>query len=197
MMRRVVLASLLGVGACGLSERPFVERRQWPLIVRRPTVRPPRAHGRVLLVQSVRANAELTGRGLITLQTDGSMRTSFYEEWAVPPAQAIEDDLRQWLAGSGLYAAVLAPGSRLSADIVLDATLLAFWANLKTNRARVSLGLVLLDQRRGAVRILLQKTVTAEANLASADPPAIVAALRAALVEVLQMTEQALAPSAR
>lgn len=197
MMRRILLASLIGVGACGLSERPFLERRQWPLIVRRPTIRPPRPRGRVLLVQSVRANAELTVRGLITLQPDGSMSTNFYEEWAVPPAEAVSDDLRQWLAGSGLYAAVLAPGSRLSADLVLDATLLAFWANVKTNRTRVSLGLVLLDQRHGPIRVLLQKTVTAEANLASAEPPAIVAGIRAALVEVLQLTEQALVTSAR
>lgn len=151
----------------------------------------------MLLVQPVQAAAELTARGLLTLQPDGSIRTNFYEEWAVPPAEAIEDDLRQWLAASGLYAAVLAPGSRLSADLLLEATLLAFWANLQSRLARVSLGLVLLDQRPGPIHVLLQRTVTADAKLASAEPPAIVAALRAALAEALRMTEKALAPSAR
>ena len=117
--RRAVLASLLGLGGCGLSQRPYLERRQWPLIVRRPAALPARARGRVLLVRSIRAGPGLEARGLQSLQPDGSVKVDFYEEWAVPPAQAIEDDLRQWLAASGLFAAVLAPGSQLPADLVM------------------------------------------------------------------------------
>ena len=44
-----------------------------------------------------------------------------------PPAQAVEDGLRQWLAATGLFGAVLAPGSRLAADLVLEGDLTAFW----------------------------------------------------------------------
>ena len=137
--RRAVLASLLGLGGCGLSQRPYLERRQWPLIVRRPTTEPARPRGRVLLVRTVRAGPGLEARGLQSLQPDGSVKVDFYEEWAVPPAQAVEDDLRQWLAASGLFAAVLAPGSRLPADLVLEGDLTAFWADVPAMRARASL----------------------------------------------------------
>jgi cholesterol transport system auxiliary component len=191
MRRRIVLAFLLALPGCGLAQRPYLERRQWPLIVRRPAALPPRARGRVLLVRTIRAGPGLEARGLQSMRPDGSINVDFYEEWTVPPAQAVEDDLRQWLADSGLFAAVLAPGSRLPADLVLEGDLTAFWADLPAKRARAALSLVLLDQRPNPVKVLLQRTFTGFAPLASTEPPAIAAALRAALSDVLRQAEAA------
>ena len=87
MNRRALLLPLLLAG-CGLSERPYAERRQWPLIAPRPTALPPRPGGKVLEVRGFRAGPGLEARGLQSLDADGSIRTGFYEEWAVPPAQA-------------------------------------------------------------------------------------------------------------
>ena len=100
------------------------------------------------------------------LQRDGSLHVDFYEQWAVPPAQAVENDLRQWLADSGRFSAVVAPGSRLNADLVLEGELDTFVADPNTGMARVALALVLIDQRQGSTTVLLQRTVTAEVRLA-------------------------------
>jgi ABC-type uncharacterized transport system auxiliary subunit len=167
-----------------------VQRRDWPLDVARTPALPARRRGKVLLVRGVRAAPGLEGRGLQWLQPDGSVHLDFYEEWAVPPAQAVEDELRQWLADAGLFGAVSAPGSRLNADLVLEGELTAFSADLKAGVARASLALVLLDQRPSPIRVLLQKTESAEVKLSGNDPPAIVEALKAALVEVLRQTER-------
>ncbi len=197
MNRRVLLAGLLlGLTGCGLSQRPYLERRQWPLIVRRPVTLPPRRGGRVLLVRAVRAAPGLDARGLQSMRADGSLDVSFYEEWSVPPAQAIEDDLRQWLAASGAFAAVVAPGSRLPADLVLEGELNAFWADIPARRARVSLGIVLLDEHGADAKVRLQRTFVAETPLIGADAPAIAAALRAGVADVLGRIEAALAPQA-
>ena len=72
--------------------------------------------------------------GLQWLQRDGSVHVDFYEQWAVPPAQAVEDDLRQWLADAGLFRAVVAPGSRLNADFVLEGELDAFMRRSERRR---------------------------------------------------------------
>lgn len=194
MNRRTLLATLpLAFSGCGLSQRPYLERRQWPLIVRRPVALPPRPGGRVLLVRAIRAAPGLDVRGLQTMRADGSLAADFYEEWLVPPAEAIEDDLRQWLAASGAFSAVLAPGSRLPADQVLEGDLTAFWADLATMRARMTLGIVLLDQNRanGTVRIQTQQTFTSETPLAATDAPAVAAALRTAVSDVLGQIETA------
>ena len=196
MRRRVALAGLLALAGCGLSERPYAEKRRWPLVVRRPSSLPPPRRGKVLLVRSIGAAPGLGVRGLQSLQPDGSLNVDFYEEWAVPPAESVESDLRQWLADSGKFRAVVAPGSRLNADLVLEGTLTAFLANPSAGTARVTLSVVLLDQRPNPVKILMQRNFTAEERLASADPPAIVQALRAGLADVLRQVEEAVGPAA-
>jgi cholesterol transport system auxiliary component len=194
MRRRATLAAFLALTGCALSERPHVDKRIWPLVVRRPTAAPPARHGRVLLVRSVRAAPGLEARGVQSLLPDGSMQADFYEEWAVPPAEAVESDLRQWLAESGLFQAVLAPGSRLSPDLIAEPELLAFWADLPAARARCALSIVLLDQRQGATAgVLMQRTFAASVPLSATDVPAIVESLRAALADVLRQIEAALA----
>jgi cholesterol transport system auxiliary component len=198
MRRRLLLAGAVAVAGCSvLPQQPAVQRREWPLNVGRTPVLPPRRRGRVLLVRSVRAAPGLEERGLQWLQPDGSIRIDFYEEWAVPPAQAVEDDLRRWLGDAGLFSAVPAPGSRLNADLVLEGQLTAFAADLRAGVARASLALVLLDQRPSPIRVLLQRTESAEVRLEGNDPPAMVDALNAALVEVLRQTERDIAAAVR
>ncbi len=198
MRRRWLLGGAVVLAGCSvLPEQPYVQRRDWPLDVRRTPALPPRPRGRVLLVRAIRAAPGLESRGLQWLQRDGSLHVDFYEQWAVPPAQAVEDDLRQWLAGAGLFRSVLAPGSRLDADLVLEGELSTFKADLGAGVARASLALVLLDQRSGPVKVLLQKTETAEVTLAATDPPALVEALKAALVAVFGKAERDIAAATR
>jgi ABC-type uncharacterized transport system auxiliary subunit len=193
MRRRAILTAFLALAGCGLSERPHVDKRIWPLAVRRPVAAPPATRGRVLLVRAVRAAPGLEARGVQWLQPDGSMHVDFYEEWAVPPADAVDTDLRQWLAESGVFRAVLAPGSRLSPDLIAEPELLAFWADLPAGQARCALSVVLLDQRPGsATGVLMQRTFSAAVPLTTTDAPAIVENLRAALADVLRQIEAAL-----
>jgi cholesterol transport system auxiliary component len=198
MKRRLLLAGAAALGGCSvLPQQPSVQRREWPLDVARVPALPPRRRGTVLLVRSVRAAPGLEERGLQWLQPDGSVRIDFYEEWAVSPAQAVEDELRQWLGDAGLFSAVPAPGSRLNADLVLEGQLTAFAADLKAGVARVSLAVVLLDQRPSPIRVLLQKTESAEVKLVGTEPPVMVDALKTALVEVLGQTERDIAAAVR
>ena len=148
MRRRALLAAPLALAGCGLETRPYAERRQWPLLVHRPQALPPRTGGPVLLVRSFTAGPGMEARGLQSVQPDGSIRTEFYEEWSVPPAQAVEEAVRSWLAQSGLFSAVLAPGSRLAADLVLEGELDALWTVPAENTARAALGLTLVAQER-------------------------------------------------
>src|SRR3712207_7059154 len=46
-------------------------------------------------------------------------------EWVAPPAELVEEALRRWLTGSGLFSAVTVPGSRARSDLVLETELTA------------------------------------------------------------------------
>jgi ABC-type uncharacterized transport system auxiliary subunit len=185
--------ALAASGCSVLPTVPYTQRRDWPILVPPPAALAPRASGPVLLVRSVTAAPGLDGRGLLTMQADGSMHSDFYEQWAVPPADGVEAALQTWLAGSGLFGAVIASGSRLPADLVLEAELMQFWAEPAAGRADAALALVLLDQRRGASRVRLQRNVAGQAPLAGADAPAVAHATLAALADAFAQTTQALA----
>lgn len=197
MRRRWLLAGLPFLAGCGLSERPHVAKRDWPLLVPRPQSLAPAPRGPVLLVRLVQAGPGLEARGLRSLTGDGSVQTDFYESWAVPPAQGVEASLRAWLAGSGHFAAVLAPGSRMAADLVLEAALTEFIADPAKGVARAAMSLVVLSERDGTPRLRAQHALTGEAALPGSDAPSVVQALRAALAELLRATEQALAGQPR
>jgi len=183
----------LGLAGCGLSERPYLERRDWPLTVPPPAREGASVRGRTLLLRGTQAGPGLEARGLQSLQPDGSVRTDYYESWSVPPAQGAEATLRQWLEASGRFSAVLAPGSRMSADWVMETTLTALVADPTHNVARASLSMVVLDQRTGTPRVLAQRVFSAEAPLtAGAEVPARVAAMRTALGSVFEQILQSL-----
>lgn len=190
MNRRMVLTAPLLLAACSvLPQHPYVERRQWPLDPRRPTVLPPRPDGAVLLVRTLRAGPGLESRGFRRLRSDGSVRTDPYEEWLVPPAEAVETALRDWLAASGLFAAVVAPGSRLPAGLVLEASLDALVA--EPGRLRIALGLVLLSSRE-RITPLLQREVSADAPLPNDGAETLAHAANAVLASLLGRVEQVL-----
>jgi len=191
MRRRVWLVGAAGLAGCSvLPRQPYLQKRDWPLLVRRPVALPPRPDGPVLLVRNIQAAPGLETRGVQWKLPDGSLHVDFYEQWAVPPAQAVEDALRLWLADAGLFKAVVAPGSLLPADLILEGELTEFLGDPQAEVARVALAVVLLDERPKPLRVLLQKTERATAPLASTQPPAVVQALQAALEAMLRQTEQ-------
>lgn len=197
MKRRFVLSTPLILAACGLSERPYTERRQWPLMARRPQTERARLQSSgpnspILLVRALRAGPGLDVRGLQTLQADGSIRTDFYEEWAAPPAQGAEEALRAWLTATGRYSAVIASGSRLEPDQILEGELTGLWTIPATNQAHCALGITIVAQRASTTRVILQDRFTAEAPLAGTSPREAVEAQAAALARVLAQVEAAL-----
>lgn len=196
--RSFLLLSGALLGGCSvLPTRDYQQRRDWPLNPRRASVAPPRANGRVLLIRTMTAAPGMDARGVQWLMKDGSLNTDYYEQWSVAPAQAMEEAMRHWLADSGLFAAVVAPGSRINADFVMEPELTALIANPEAGTARASLSLVLSEPKGERTRVRLQKTETAEIPLRGTGVEAIVAGLREAAAAVLQQAETALAAAIR
>jgi len=196
MRRRLCLIGLpLALAGCGgVLSRPYLPRQDWALAVPFPDARPPRRGGKVLLVRSVQAAPALGDRGLTTLAPDGAMQTDFYNRWAVPPAEGVGSALRQYLAESGLFAAVLAPGSLAQAGLTLEAELMQLWTEPGARRAVASLSIVLLATGGATPHVLLQATESATSPLApGADAGGEVAAQLAALADVFRETTAALA----
>jgi len=199
MKRRLLIAAplalaapLLIAGCSSILERPYVERRQWPLMPRRVGVVKAPANAPILVVRGLRAGPGLDVRGLQSLRADGSIEVGFYEEWLAPPAEAAEEALRRWLADSGLYSAVVGAGSRLQGDHVLEGELTGLWTIPPLGQAHAALGITVVSERGLSTRVLMQQSLSAEAPLSGTSPREAVAAQTEALASVLAKVEGSL-----
>jgi ABC-type uncharacterized transport system auxiliary subunit len=163
-----LLPFLPALGAsCSAFNRPYQEVQRYALLPERPRREPPARRGPVLLLRSVRAAPGMDNRGLRIVGAGGQVDTAYYHEWAAPPVEAAEEAMRQWLAASGLFAAVVSPGSRLRPNLVLEAELLRLQAEPRAGVARAGLAALLLDETRDGAqpRILGQFTPEGTAPL--------------------------------
>lgn len=148
--RRAALLLPLALGACTvLPQRPYQEVRRFALEVERPERVPPPSGAPVLLVRSLRGAPGLDARGLQIARPDGTVTTEFWSEWAAPPAELAEEALRRWLAASGLFSAVVVPGSRLRPDLTMEGELIRLQADPAAGVARAGLSLLLLQGGEG------------------------------------------------
>jgi ABC-type uncharacterized transport system auxiliary subunit len=196
--RALLLAPALLAGCSVFPDRPNVPVRRYILAPRRAETAAPRPAAPVLMVRRVRGIPGLQELGLRRARADGSYEVLPYEEWIAPPADLAEAALRGWLQGTGLFAAVVAPGSRLDAALVLELQLTALESAPFAGEARAALAGVLLREERLSARVLAPFEVVGIAPLArDAAAPAEALAMQAALGVAFSRLEQVLAPFAR
>lgn len=192
MNRRAFLPLALALAGCSVfPERPNVPVRRFALDPQRPTRRTAPRGAAVLLIRRVRGVPGLQELGLRRAEPDGGFSIAPWDEWLAPPGDLAEAALRSWLQASGLFSAVVAPGSRAEHTLVLEAQLTALDHAPAANQARAGLAGVLLLEGGLSSRVLLTFDVQGRAPLAGdADAPAAAAAMQAALGEAFAELER-------
>ncbi|MBP0493403.1 hypothetical protein [Roseomonas indoligenes] len=208
MRRRMLLGAaalapaVTALGACSVLNQDYVEPRRYPLAPRRPgpsmagmsAMGPRGARGKkTLLMRLTRAAAGMDGRLLRSIRPDGTEATEYYAEWTAPPAEAAEDSLRRWLVDAGLFAAVLAPGTRGAVDLTMESELVALHVDLGRGVAVCSMTVVVLrDTSQFGTRVVGQYAETATVPVPPdrpLGPDAQAAGMVAALAAVLGRLE--------
>jgi ABC-type uncharacterized transport system auxiliary subunit len=95
-------------------------------------------------------------------------------------------------SGCCLFAAVIAPGSRGTADLSLEGELTTLWVNLATRMAEATIAVTAIDLRVASRRILLQASFTGTSPCANTQPATLVQAQRAALEETFAAIESSI-----
>ncbi|MCR0984244.1 hypothetical protein [Roseomonas populi] len=204
MMRR---RSVLGMAAvpvlagCSVLNQDYVEPRRYPLMPRRPggsVIGAPVARSgprgkKTLLMRLTRAAAGLDGRLLRSIRPDGTEAVEYYAEWTAPPAEAAEESLRRWLVDSGMFAAVLAPGTRSAVDLTMESELVALHVDLGRGVAVCSMTVVVMrETSQFGTRVVGQYAETATVPVPPdrpLGPDAQAAGMVAALAAVLGRLE--------
>lgn len=191
--RRALLlaAPAVAAGCANPLSRPFPEKTLFVLDVRRPQRLPPNPRGRVLVVRTVAAGPGAELRGIVTRLPGGQQRADFWNEFFSPPPALVQDALRQWLADSGLFSAVVDPGTRATPALALEPVLNAMFADAAETPpvARVQMQTLTLGLDRTPPRVLAQGDHDRRAQLASLAPATIVAGFNVVLAAIFSDIE--------
>jgi cholesterol transport system auxiliary component len=191
MQRRLIFAAPVLLAGCSslLPAQKYVARVDWPLDPQPPAMQPANPAGQVLLVRDLGAGPGLDDQGLQSLRADGSLDISYYNRWAVPPADAATAALANWAQASGAFAAVVGTGTRLTPGLIVEGELTAFIADLAAGQARAVMTLVVIANSNSITaksRPLAQQRITGTAPLSGSGASAQVASERAALADALR-----------
>ena len=115
-------------------------------------------------------------------------RSYHYHRWAAHPAHMIGHDLARDFRQTGLFEAVLFPGSKALPEVMLEGMVEALYEDNqgKMRQAVVSLGITLLkrNQRNIQREVLLQKQFTNRQDCRDDTPDALVEAMGLAMQHV-------------
>jgi cholesterol transport system auxiliary component len=190
--RALLLAAPALLSACAnpLSQ-PSPEKTFFVLEARRPQRLPPNPRGRVLQLRTVAAGPGAELRGIVTRLPGGQQRADFWNEFFAAPPALIQDQLRQWLADSGLFAAVVDQGTRATPSLALEPVLNALFADAAETPpvARVQMQTLTLGLDRTPPRVLAERQHDRRAPLPSLAPAAIVAGFNQALAAIFAEIE--------
>ncbi|WP_431281886.1 hypothetical protein ACQW02_21170 [Humitalea sp. 24SJ18S-53] len=207
--RRAGLLALPLLAGCSVLDRPYVETLRYPLQPARPAampvampasaVRGGRPRRPTLMIRGLRAAPGLDARGLRVIRADGTERLDPYAEWVGPPNELVEEQLRRWLAASGLFGGIVAQGTRARTDLVLEGEVTALEADLRDGQSRAGIAVLLLaGDDGGGGRVVGQWAVIGRAPLPASTNPdgpppgAIAASGTEALAGALTALEDAL-----
>jgi len=188
--RRIILAAPLALGACTslLPAQKYEPRTNWPLQPAPPAPAASAGNGPVLMIRPIAAAPGLDSRGLQSLAADGSLKVDYYNLWAVAPADAVTQALLDWSQASGVFSAVVIPGSRVQPDLIVEGELTELLADPGRREARAALTLVFIKPAgtlAGTALPVAQTRLQATAPLQGDDPAAMAAAQNNALSGLL------------
>ena len=191
-VRNVILAlALLALGlvAAGCLSRPALVRQDF--VLQTPPVARPAASpvGGVLTLTSCEVSPPFAGQPLVYRIGPNAFETDPYAGFLVTPDKTLAISIRTWLARSGLFSNVVAPGSSQPADQSLEVYVNELYGDVQAPgqpQAVLSLSLVLFDAKKeNGTQVLFQKEYSRHLPVAQNSAAAIVAGWNQALGEIM------------
>ncbi len=179
----------------GCFRREYPTKRQYVVNVERGGA--PRTPGNgVLRLRPVTATTQYDRKSLVYRTGELTYVDDFYNAFYVPPARMIAAVASEWLADSGLFAAVVDAGSIAQADYLLELELSALYVDRRDEKAHASVAGIkatLLAVGRSSPHALFEKRYVASKPCSARNGDAYDEAWGAALASGLAELEDEIA----
>ena len=136
---RALLFALLALAFAGCFEftQEYPEKRTYGLDLSRDMAGRSPVLDAVLKVRRMDISDRFAGRALIYRMDDVKWEADFYNEFLVPPALNITEEVRRWLGRAKLFSQSVAVSSRLRASYVLEGEIHSLYGDFRERPAAV------------------------------------------------------------
>lgn len=155
--------------------------------------------GKVLQVCQFRISSRFAGTEFVYRTGEFTYETDFYNIFLSPPAGNVTEEVRQWLADSGLFGSVVNPGSRIVAELLIEGNISALYGDytdLNAPKAVMEIEIFVVQSKGGDDRVKYHDVYREEVALESRRAETLIAGLNTCLDRTLKSLETTLKQSA-
>lgn len=185
-----LLASGFLLSGCGQSA--IAERNYYVLDTVRAGL-PGAVHtDATLRLRRFNVDEAFAGRSLVYRVDEFRYEPDYYRQFLVLPGVMITEEVRDWLANSGLFARVTAVGSRVESTYLLEGNVIDLYADFTqkaTPEAIVEIRFFLLAGPEAGESVALSQTYRAATPISAKTAEAVVQALSKSLADILTHLE--------
>jgi ABC-type uncharacterized transport system auxiliary subunit len=184
-------ASILLAAAilCGCASNPKWKQQDFAFAL---PLDPPAANAQTNIVALNRLSISplFESRSFTYRTAENTYEHDPYAGFLIPPERALEEPIRAWMRGRGLFGRVVEPGSALPATLIAEVSVNQLYGDFRKASQPVGtmeLHFILYEVQNGAPgRIVLDKVCAHETPLARKTPDALIAAWDADLREIME-----------
>ncbi len=195
MKQKILFTLFIGLFAmfplligCLNLERSYLEKRYFILdVLRGKDISSPDTET-VLKIRRFRVSPKYEGKGFVYRLKDLSYESDFYNEFFISPTSLLTEEIRKWVAGSGLFQHVVEPSSYMDPNYVLEGTVASLYGDYGVSAAPkgiLEMQFFLLDEASASPEIIFQSKYRKEEPLKGNTPDALVKSWNKALNQIL------------
>jgi len=181
---------LLGavLSGCVSLDRSYPEKHYFVLEVG-GSVKPLAAPANVIVeVADMQISPRYEGQSFNYRISDGGYESDFYNQFLIPPAALVTEEIRRGLAQAGISQYVIGSSSQIQPTYQLDGTINALYGdfrNANAAKAVMEIEFFLTKPASGAAQVVMVKRYSKSVPLSGRTPEALVKGWNEALEEIL------------
>jgi len=188
----VIPAALALLSGCLSLAKDYPERHLHAISAPRPEGAAAPAQGAILHVKLFTIASRYAGTEFVYRRSDIEWESDFYHAFFVAPREALTDESRAWITGSGIVSAVVDGSSAIPPTHLVEGHIAALYADVRTPgalKAVIELEVMLVDDRRVPPAALMSRRYSQAVAMREDTPEALVAGWNARLSAILRALE--------
>jgi len=184
---------LFSVQGCVSVEKAFPEKRYYILDVSHNNGSLIPASGPALRIPKLRVSPRFEGKSIVYRRGNLTYESDFYNEFLISPDAILTEELRQWLARSGLFEYVTDGAGQIQPTHILEGTVSALYGDYRngtSRRAVLEMEFFLVRDHFARSEIVFRKDYAEEVPLKGGSPESLVQGWNDALRQILTALER-------